>query len=461
MCGDSLDGAVMAEGVSGHDRGAVGVADVAGPGELLEFARHLTTIPELRSAHLGSIGYGGAREGDKVLIAVDRSYDPDIVAAVGLALRERGARVDVLWRDSGPDRRFREDDELAVAIRYRPWKEHPRRWEGDPRIEDLAAREGYDLLVHGRGGPTAQTGFRYEQIPWMVRDHFTREIVMYPSEVIAAAAQATWDPIWRYGRGGRVHFTDLEGTDFTYTLDPRYWDGTHHGWIAEPRRWYGHLFGHPTPPLPYTDATGIVKGTTSHFSRAFPAITLYLQDGQVTHVEEGGGYGSAWAGKLEETRNIQYPGFPRPGLFHLWEVAIGGHPKVRRPSAIEWWRSGGFEWERRRSGVVHLGFGTFWRGPDEVWAADRGLAYGHLHVHQLFPTFELETKADGRFTLIKDGHLTALDDPRVRQVAERYGDPGEILREDWVPRVPGITQAGDYTEFARDPASFIYDKSIN
>jgi len=31
-----------------------------------------------------------------------------------------------------------------------------------------------------------------------------------------------------------------------------------------------------------------------------------------------------------------------------------------------------------------------------------------------------------------------------------------LLREDWIPQVPGITCAGTYEEFARDPARWIY-----
>lgn len=460
MCdGDDGPVASLTSTEAPRSPGTVGVVHASTADDLLDLARHLTSIPEQRSAHLGSIGYAGTQDGDRVLIAVDRSYDEDIVNAIAAALRERGARVDIHIQDAGSDRRFTETDELDVAIRYEPWVNNPRRWEGNPRIEALAEREGYDLLVHGRGGPTARTPYRYEQVPWIIRDHFSPDVVAYPSEIIAAAAQLTWDTIWQRGKGARVSFTDLEGSDFSFSLDPTYWDGTHHGWIPEPKRWYGHLFGHPTPPLPHADAEGIVRGTTSHFSRAFPSISLTLADGQVTAVEGGGAYGEAWGAKLDETRQIQYPGFSRPGLFNLWEVAIGGHPKVGRPGTIEWWSSGGFEWERRRSGVVHLGFGTFWRGPDEVWAAERGIAYGHLHVHQLFPTYRLSSTDGSTVTLIENGRLTALDDPRVRAVAERYGDPDELLREDWIPSVPGLTADGTYDDYARDPGSFIYGAS--
>ncbi len=161
---------------------------------------------------------------------------------------------------------------------------------------------------------------------------------------------------------------------------------------------------------------------------------------------------------IEETRRTQYPCFPRPGLFYLWEAAIGGHPKINRPKNIEYWSSGGFEWERRRTGVIHLGFGTFWRGAEEEWAAERGLVYAHLHVHLLFPTYELTTRSGERFTLIRDGRLSAMDDPEIRMLAERYGDPDELLREAWVPQVPGITVPGEYATYAANPAKLIYGR---
>ena len=35
-------------------------------------------------------------------------------------------------------------------------------------------------------------------------------------------------------------------------------------------------------------------------------------------------------------------------------------------------------------------------------------------------------------TIIDEGHLVALDDPEVIELARKYGDPEILLREDWV-----------------------------
>jgi hypothetical protein len=45
-----------------------------------------------------------------------------------------------------------------------------------------------------------------------------------------------------------------------------------------------------------------------------------------------------------------------------------------------------------------------------------------------YVTFEVDGEK-----LVDRGHLTVLDDPEVRRVAAKYGDPDELLREDWIP----------------------------
>ena len=90
----------------------------------------------------------------------------------------------------------------------------------------------------------------------------------------------------------------------------------------------------------------------------------------------------------------------------------------------------------------------------EIEAARAGLPVGHFHVHLYFPTVTLEM-ADGTEELLIDaGHLKALDDAGVREIAARHGDPAVLLSEDWVPAIPGINMDGDYL---RDYAADLLD----
>ena len=57
--------------------------------------------------------------------------------------------------------------------------------------------------------------------------------------------------------------------------------------------------------------------------------------------------------------------------------------------------------------------------------------------------------------VIDDGRLTALDDREVRDVAKRFGDPDEVLKEDWIPEIPGISGGGSYDDYGNDPYTWM------
>ncbi len=431
------------------------VPEVVQVDDLMAYARAVAKQSEVRRTAPGFVGYGSTKPGDRVLVAVDTHYDRKVVDAVARALREMGASVDIVNVEVEPDREFNTHDEIDVIMRREPWAKRPRRWEGIPWVEELALREGYDLLVHGKGGGIPNVPHRYEAIPFLQVEHFASAATVYPRDLHTMINLKTWKAFFEAGRGGKVRVTDPEGTDLSYTLFPEYFDGTRRGYTEVP--WWGHLLAHgPTPIIPKEDASGVVMGTTSHFQKPFPRIRVTLERGRVERIEGGGDYGDGWRALIEESKNTQYPCFPRPGLFWLWEVAIGTNPKIARPRNIQLLSSGGFEWERRRSGIIHIGLGTRWRGPEEVWAGERGILYGHLHVHLFFPTLRIEMPNGKEIKVIEDGHLMSLDDPEVRDLAAKYGDPDRILAAPWKPGVPGIDAPGSYDEYAKDPSKFIW-----
>jgi hypothetical protein len=93
------------------------------------------------------------------------------------------------------------------------------------------------------------------------------------------------------------------------------------------------------------------------------------------------------------------------------------------------------------------------------WAGERGILYGHLHIHLLLPSLEIETRRGKRVTVLERGHMAVLDDPEVRRAAAEFGDPDQMLRADWQPGIPGITLPGDYAEYAVEPWRWIYSQS--
>ncbi len=186
-------------------------------------------------------------------------------------------------------------------------------------------------------------------------------------------------------------------------------------------------------------------------------------------IEGGGAYGQRWRAIRDQWKDVNYPGKTGPGMFsYLFECAIGTNPKSARPKEVLQ-RAMENIWERTRAGVIHWGIGrsntigslSFYpelgKGDEaEYYKQHAETPTGHVHIHNYFITM-VATHADGKkVTVINKGHLAALDDPRVRQEAAKYGDPDQLLNEDWIPAIPGINVPGDYAnDYANDPQAWI------
>jgi len=86
-----------------------------------------------------------------------------------------------------------------------------------------------------------------------------------------------------------------------------------------------------------------------------------------------------------------------------------------------------------------------------------------FHIHNYFATYRLRVRGTKNtwVTVINKGRMSSLDSPEVRALTSRYGDPKDLLAEDWVPQIPGINAPGKYADYAKDPwktVSLIFKK---
>lgn len=384
---------------------------------------------------------------ERILMVVEDNYDKTVPDALADAMREKGAEVDIVTIEKVPDEIDPWEHELPGVHYGRKWGHPLLNMEGIRWWEDLAEEDShYDMLIYGVGGPNRKlrTDTEYQRIPWRLEEDLVSPANTYPTELWQAINEKTAEVVYD---AEEVRLTDPEGTDLTFT---NYDDKEAYFKRDAP----GHIFGHPCFITPEADTTGVIAGTVNH-AGAFPRIEVELNDAKVVDVRGGGRFGKLWREMLDETEGIQYPGLPGPGLFWIWEMAIGTHPKVSRPPAEDINRVQYPEIERRRSGIIHCGFGIQYQ--IEPYAAKlESIPWGHVHVHLNFATYEATMEDGSTKKLIDDGHLTTLDHPDVRAVAEEHGDPDELLTEDWIPAVPGINQDGDYMDdYASDPADWI------
>src|SRR5689334_2598689 len=303
----------------------------------------------------------------------------------------------------------------------------------------------------------------------------------YPGDVWQLAEEQLLEPLVYVDR---VEVTDPEGSDLhadiTEEMAQRWAAGAYQR---------GHLYMFPNqatgrfgysfvnypafqqkwlPREPIAKIEGVLAGTQGH-GGFFPRWEIFFKNGFISDVKGGGAQGAA----LKEF--LQYPGlndltFPyhnQPGYWYLYEIAFGSHPKsFRHPGVMA--STGNTSPERVRSGVIHWGLGIrLWHDPDaptesKKWrefTEEHNVAFDHgWHTQTYFTTYKVRLRNANKWVdLLEKGHMTSLDNPEVRALASRYGDPNYLLTEDWVPEVPGINAPGDYLkDYAPNPGDYAF-----
>lgn len=296
----------------------------------------------------------------------------------------------------------------------------------------------------------------------------------YPGDVWRLVEERLIEPLaWV----DRVEVSDPEGTNFTFEVNEKQAEAWAKGAYQQ-----GHLYMFPhqaTGRFPYSTidypaftktynprfllkVSGVFAGTWNH-TGSYPRIEVRLKDGYVVDVKGGGIYGEVWREflKYPKINELTYPYHDQPGYWWIYEAGLGTNPKFfKRPDEN---MEGDNESERNNAGVIHWGFGLrMHHGPDKPleskewmdFSKENNLPNDHWwHIHNTMPTYRVRVRGtkNTQLTLIDKGELTALKSPEVRALASRYGDPNEILGDDWVPYIPGITAPGRYEEYAKDP----------
>jgi len=444
--------------------------------ELLAIARTVVKKPSLGpgpgnyqgrdAANIVNIGYN-IQSGERVLLSVDRSFDPRVRDAMAMAIREAGGNLDVVITHApsvGPVR-----DGAAEARRLLQPRQRQSGAAGFSRsnLMETAERGNYQLFIFGGGGAVPlNIPYRWELIPWNTLDKFVTGAADYPYELQEAIDQKVWETMLK---ARRVRVTDPAGTDISWTVSGEGYQeagARKHFGIAirgHVGLWPNNFLPEAQPP----DAEGVIAGTVNH-TGVFPHIKVYLQNQKLVRIEGGGAYAEFWQSLLDKYKDVQWPMHPGPGMSWLREAAIGTNPKAVRPvNVME--HALGPTWETRRSGVIHWGIGVLGvtqgePGREELlkFARESHLPLAHLHVHTYFNTVEMELEDGRKILLIDKGRLTALDDPEIREIAARYGDPDELLKEAWIPAIPGINVAGDYMDdYGSNPGYWIRQEHRN
>mgnify|MGYP005628439989 FL=1 len=431
--------------------------DVTSVDQLLPYLELVAQRPYNQGLHAA----WDLQPGERVLLRVDNWHDELVVDACKKILEKYGCKYEIKHADRGPIPQWVGADEVDYYLyRTKELAEWMDTWG------ELAKSGQYDKILWGYGGPIlVDDDVKIQRMPFITPEILASPAHAMPYELLEAIDQWTWK---RVRSAKRVRITDPEGTDIEFTNHAEYYDAKreNYNWDLITKTWTdnphfaktylpGHVTGRPWIFLPgKEDGNGVIAGTTNHIAPV-DWTQLKIENSKITEINEGGEFGDKLRALMAECADIQYPGMPSPGIMHWWEASIGTNPHIHRPRKD--FPSGLVNclYERVRSGVIHIGFGTIISSMDERRAAREGLKVGHWHLHLYFPTYMAEREGDNE-PVIEDGRLLALDDPEIRKLAAKHGDPDLWLQESWIPAVPGINVAGEYWKhYANDPLKWV------
>jgi hypothetical protein len=253
--------------------------------------------------------------------------------------------------------------------------------------------------------------------------------------------------------------TDPEGTRLHWTQNPE-----------QRKRWTqhvgdnNHLNIYPSP----ADATwveGIVRASANH-TGFYPTMTVTLsRHGRVETIEGGGKTGDLFRMLVDhpKLKSANFPTGPEPGYWFLTQDGFATNPKFVRDVdlLVKGAANIGNLSERNRAGVQHFSFSypSRSRDPRDVeYAKTAGVPLDHTaHMHVYFPTVRWRMADTGEWlTVAEHGMVKAFDDPEVRALAARYGDPALIFRYEWIPAIPGVNVPGDHDrDYGADPWTWL------
>lgn len=357
------------------------------------------------------------KEGQKVLIVNDPSADQLVVEALSKAIRENKAHLNIIELEGFPDLKDPVDllDNMFSNNWYPDWVWNAAN-ESDIVLLAAFLKKAHTPLPPLSGKPIVDN-------LEMTSDQMISGYDEFPVELRDTIDDVTWEKLVNCSQ---VRWTDLEGTDLTLKLKPEAWQKVIDRNMKNKGRPFPH--GHLMLPAPCLDMNGVYVTSHITFGGPVPRTTFVVEGGKVVEVQGGGKYGDTVRASFEKYKDLTGPKCPGPGVNWITTIGLCTHPKAG-PSPFYNELAGSarvYAWTyaHRRSGVIHTSVGEGMITPKYKMIR---------HTDTYFNTIVTEKE-----TISENGHLTALEDPRVRQVAAKYGDPENLLEESWIPAISGV-----------------------
>jgi hypothetical protein len=390
--------------------------------DILSALRTVVTRPHVRGMNEAL----GLKPGERVLMITDSTVDPIMSEGFQEAIRDAGGHVDIVNLEGYPLL----DDPIDLVYGPNTSNWYPQWvWEAAKHADVLLCLAFFKFphtpnLPWGRQNTySANWRIKGRAIQWeLPPDMLLCPALTYPLEIWDAIDAKHNDLMWG---ARRIEITEDNGTHLAWEVTPEDWASIEgRGDEDELATRMSYVPGHQFVPFPKSlQFEGQVVINSLTFGGPVPPTTLTVDGRRVTQVEGNNHFADKLRESFEKYKDQTWRGLPGPGANWISTFAACTNPKFRRSPNWESMRGSArvHAWclGHRRSGFLHASVGA---------ALEHENSKLIRHFDMAFPNL----LADGN-PVILDGHMLALDDPEVRNIAEKYGNPDELLREDWIP----------------------------
>ena len=364
----------------------------------------MTNIHGLNELMVGArnyVNFANVKEGEEVLIVASTDADPLLIQAVSMAVNEASASATLIY-DKPPEVYFKDPSPSAAEAMC---------------AADTVLDIGSLVWAHSMASLVARYEYCTKGVtlsppptPAVLRSPASK----YPLELHRAVSTKVYAQCQR-SDGTKVHLSSPGGTDLIVEV----WrDKTGHGYSEIKGQVPSEFAIFPPGCLGFTPPKNVngraVFEAYTGFGRTSKPIEFEIQDQYVTEMR--GGY------EVEEIKR-RIRGV-KDGNY-VTEVMFGMNPKARvdlsvRPLSLE---------AERTPRTLHIGMGdsTSSLGVKRVLGVTDSYWPGkgkplHQDGFMLYPTLRV-----GDETVIEHGNLKVLEDPEIREIAAKYGDPDWVL----------------------------------
>jgi len=339
------------------------------------------------------LNYSGIKSGENVLVWIDRDAPPEagVVEAMIEAAEEAGACVS-LFEDRSPEFRLGERlspmAEAAIQASHCVIQLLP--------LINIASIDNIHILRC-----LFEYDVRITACMTVTRELLASEWARYPIEIARTIMRKSAGCV----KDAEFHLTEATGTDLRGRL--KAWPGGKGfsgsgdlrggAWTFFP---FGNVAMYPEAPLDGRIVFETWEGTAGILKEP---VELIIKDQRV--VECSGGEEARWFNDMMK----RYP-----NADFCCEITWGICPVVSIREGLKQRACDSLLY--RHAGIYHIGFG--------MWPCEGIWSDFHWDGGGLKPTL-----VHAGETIIDEGRLLILDDPEIRKVAAKYGDPDRVLAE--------------------------------